>query len=413
MAAAPPALGTREEAMSGRNTNMDKPLLRARLPEWPCDDCAAWQRALVVPSSRFTAKASVPARSNRKNTTPSQATIELREKAFGTFVAFLMRQGGDLGASALPHVTHAALDAWIADQKCRGNRETTISKRIENLQGALRMIAPERDFGFLRRPAGRPLHQVLSRRPRPVETRDSREIIDRIRELHAAARAGGHRYAKGHTVLRDAALLALLGCRGPRIGEVYALTIGRTLVWHGERWEMRVEAEDNKSDHPRRVALPGWVQPILTDYIRIARPAFGGHTTPALWLSTRKHRCPVSTLTRAVVYWTRHWFGTAHGPHWLRKCLTTTVANERPDLLPDVALVLDHGTTVALQHYNLAETLMAGQRHNARMDRLLEDSAAQGWAFLTAQRPKRYPPTWTDRYPRPGPTPGPSKEEGR
>lgn len=377
---------------------MVKPYLRARVADWPNEDREALVRARMTVSSPFAPQAPPLSRSTRRGTSPSEATVMIRERAFGTFVAFLRRRGIEIGASAVPHVVPVVLDAWIADQKSRGNRETTIAKRLENLQAVLRMIAPGQDFSFLRRPGGRPLSRLFSRRPRGAETVDSHEIIVRIQALHAAARTGGHRYGKGHTALRDAALLALLASRGPRIGEIYALELGRTLRWHDERWEMRVEPEDNKMDRPRAIALPDWVQPILTDYVQLARPLLGGNAIPAVWLSTQKRRCPISTLSGAVARWTRRWFDQGHGPHWLRKCLTTTVANERPDLLPDVAVVLDHSPTVALQYYNLSQSLVAGQRHNVRLERLVEASETQGRALLDAQRPKRRPVTWKDQY---------------
>lgn len=392
---------------------MLKPLLRAPVPDWPSKDQAAWTNARATPSSPFAPQVTRGSRSTRKGLGPSDATLSIREKAFGTFVAFLRRHGIDIGPSAVPHVVPAVLDAWIADQKGRGNRDTTIMKRLESLQAALRMIAPGQDFSFLGRPGGRPLSRLFSRQPRRAETVGSHEIILRIKALHAAARAGSHRYGKGHTVLRDAALLALLACRGPRIGEVYALELGRTLLWRNDRWELRVEAQDNKNDRPRDISLPDWMQPILSDYIRLARPALGGHATQAVWLSTQKRRCPISTLSAIVVRWTRHWFGQGRGPHWLRKCLTTTVANERPDLLPDVAVVLDHSTTVALYHYNLAQSLVAGQRHNARLEKLVEESQARGRAFLHAQRPKHRLLTWNERYRSAGITPESPKGGGK
>lgn len=410
MAARPQAFCRTEEAVSKARASMAKPLLRVRLPDWPSQDQAAWARARATSSSPFAPQTAEGSRSTRKGSGPSEATFSIHEKSFGTFVAFLRRQGLDAGLSAVPHVIPTVLDAWVADQKGRGNRETTIMKRLEALQAALRMIAPGRDFRFLVRPGGRPLSRLFSRQPRRAETVDSQEIISQIKALHAEARAGGHRYGKGRTVLRDAALLALLACRGPRIGEVCALELGRTLLWRNERWEMRVEAQDNKNDRPRDISLADWVQPILTDYIRLARPELGGHASAALWLSTQKRRCPISTLTGIVVRWTRRWFGQGRGPHWMRKCLTTTVANERPDLLPDVAVILDHSTTVALQHYNLAQSLVAGRRHSARLERLVEATAKQGRAVLDAQRIKRRPLTWKDQHRQSTPLPGVAQE---
>jgi len=394
MATAPQVLGAK--AMN-RAIEAAVPLvLRMRLADWPIADRIAWQRALSQSTRRFGLDIVTP--SGRGGEPPSPATTEIRQKAYGTFAAFLARHLGEVGPSVLPHVTPAILDAYVTDQESRGNRPVTIAKRIDNLQAFLRLIAPAQDFAFLRRPGGLPLSRVFSRKPRTVETRDTTEIIDRITALHAAAKAGECRYASGHPALRDAALLAILASRAPRIGEVTVMELGRHLVWRTDRWDMQVEVEDNKNDRYRRMSLPDWVQPILSDYIQIARPAFGGHATPALWMSTRRGPCSLSSLSAIVVRWTTRWFGQGRGPHWLRKCLTTFVANEQPELLPDVAVMIDHGPTVALGHYNLAKSLVAGRRHNARIEHMTAEAEAAGLDYLDRHRPRRRPATWQDRY---------------
>lgn len=385
-----------------RVNDIDVPLvLCMRQPDWPIADGVAWQQALSRSTRRFGLDITAP--SGRRGKPPSPATTEIREKAYGTFVAFLTRHLGEIGPSVLPHVTPAILDAYVTDQESRGNRPVTISKRIENLHAFLRLIAPARDFAFLRRPGGLPLSRVFSRKPRNVETRDIDEIIERIKALHAAAKAGGCHYASGHTALRDAALLAILASRAPRIGEVAVMELGRHLIWRKDRWDMQVEVEDNKNDRYRRISLPDWVQPILSDYIRIARPALGGHATRALWLSTWRRPCPLSSLSGIVTRWNARWFGQGRGPHWLRKCLTTFVANERPELLPDVAVVLDHSPTVAMEYYNLAKSLIAGRRHNMRIEKMTSEAEQTGLDYLDRFRPRVRRANPQDHYRQPGP----------
>lgn len=371
-------------------------LLRLRRADWPIADREAWQQALSRSTQRYGRDVATP--SGRRGKPPSPATTEIREKAYAVFAAFLVRHLGEIGPSVLPHVTPEILDAYVTDQESRRNRPVTIAKRIDNLHAFLRLIAPTRDLGFLHRPGGLPLSQVFSRKPRTVETRGTDDIIDRIKALHAAAKDGECRYAGGHTALRDAALLAILASRAPRIGEVAVMELGRHLVWRAGRWEMQVEEEDNKNDRYRRTALPDWVQPILSDYIEIARPVLGGHATPALWLSTWRRPCSLSSLSGIAVRWSARWFGQGRGPHWLRKCLTTFVAHEQPELLPDVAVMLDHDPTVALEHYNLARALVAGRRHNARIAQMTDWAEAAGRDYLDRHRPRRRPPNWQDKY---------------
>lgn len=361
------------------------PRLSLHEADWPAADHAAWQHATTAVVNPFLSQ--LPHRSGMRE--PRPATIRARAQALAGFMSFVQRHTGAIGTSILPHATPAMLDAWVLEQQRRGNRPTTIGKRASNLHVALSMIAPTGDFGFIARPGGRPLSRIFSRKPRPVETVDSGEIIDRVKMLHAAALAGRCRYAKGHVALRDAALLGLFASRAPRLGEVVVMDLGRHLVQRAGRWAMHVEAEGNKNARDRALDLAGWLQPILDDYIHIARPALGGNATAALWLSTQRRRCATNTLTGVVMRHVAVWFGQVHASHWFRKCLTTTVANAQPGLLPDVAALLDHGPDVALGHYNLARALSAGQRHNTRIDRHIQDARARGSELLAAQRPHR------------------------
>jgi site-specific recombinase XerC len=373
--------------MTGTGRSHLAPLLRVPPGWWPEQDRRAWHASRDAAVNPFARGPGAQAPRGRRALVPRPATIRGHERAFGVFVAFLMRHVGEIGPTVVPHVTPAVLDAYVADQQGRGNRPTTIAKRLDNLRAALRRIAPALDTKFLARPGGLPMGKVFSLRPRPVATRDQSEIIDQIQVLHAKARAGGFRYANGATGLRDAALMAILASRAPRIGELAAMDIGQHLVWQNGQWAMWVASQTNKNDRARHIPLPGWVQPIMADYIGLGRPRLGGHLTPALWLSTQRKRCPISTLSERVVHWTRRWFGAPHGPHWLRKCFTTTIANEHPELLPDTAVVLDHSPPVALAFYNRATTQIAGGRHNERIDARIAQGEEAGRAFLDRMRP--------------------------
>jgi hypothetical protein len=69
--------------------------------------------------------------------------------------------------------------------------------------------------------------------------------------------------------------------------------------------------------------------------------------------------------------------------------------------LPDVAVMLDHGTIVALEHYNLAKALVAGRRHNARIEQMTAEAETAGSDYLDRFRPRRRPSNWQDNYRQP------------
>ena len=145
----------------------------------PPADLAAWRRA-TGPSDSLLGEASRAAKW-------SPATLRHRQEAVEVFVHFLRRQGHTDIPSVVPLVTPAVLDAFVADQCGRGNRGSTIAKRLESLHAALGLIAPSENFAFILRPGGLPLRRRLDTRPQPVEVHDTVDIIHRV---HAQQREG-------------------------------------------------------------------------------------------------------------------------------------------------------------------------------------------------------------------------------
>lgn len=92
--------------------------------------------------------------------------------------------------------------------------------------------------------------------------------------------------------------------------------------------------------------------------------------TPCLWVGTRGRPMSARDLGKVVRRRTKAWFGVAKGPHWFRKCLTTTAALATPEAMLDVCSILGHSPEVSLRHYNAANAVTAAQRHNQRITRL-------------------------------------------
>jgi len=266
--------------------------------------------------------------------------------------------------------------AFADDQKARGLRDSTLHCRLRTLADALRMMAPEMDVRFITHPGNRPLRQIFPPVPRRVEVRDSRELLQYARDLHDQGLKGTS-YDNGNTALRDAALLGLLACHGTRCRAVHEMRIEQNLFYRDGRYWARFSEANTKMGRSYELPLPDALTPLFDDYLRIARPALGGAKTDCLWVSVRQGPLSKQALAAAVAARTRAWTGTPHGPHWLRKCLTTTVRMTAPELALDTAIVLDHSMAVAQQHYDMGTGVAAAMRHSARMSTRVKETESR------------------------------------
>jgi hypothetical protein len=209
--------------------------------------------------------------------------------------------------------------------------------------------------------------------PRPVRLESDKDLLDFALELFRKGVAG-HSYADGKTAIRDAALIGILATRAPRNGSLSPVEIGQQLQKrNGVYWLCFGEA-DMKGDHRHSYPLPHVLTPILHAYIEQVRPAWGGHHTPRLWVGIRNRALTPAAVAKIVRRRTKDRFGTGYGPHWFRKCLTTTAALEAPESVLDVCRIQDHSPQVSLKHYNKATAVKTVGRHVARIDRLQQQT---------------------------------------
>jgi hypothetical protein len=326
----------------------------------------------------------------------SQAALRKHWEAYGVWLSFLERSG-ELDPSLLPaeRVTPARLDAWIADQRGRGNRATTIYGRIMGLHQALLLLQPGAKVGFILRPAGLSLRAALRPVPRPFTTVDSRELLRRALELFEAGRAG-RSYARGGTAVRDAALLGLLAAHAPRIGSVATMRIGVQLKRTDDGYSLEFGEADTKTRRSLTLELLSELVPVFDFYIRQvrSRSIAGCRGSDALWAGTRGRPLSARGLAKVVQRRTAEWFGKAEGPHWYRKCLRSTAARLSPEAALDAAAVMGHSQRISVANYAEAGSGAALRRHGTRMTRLRRATrllAERSYADRDAAEARRQP----------------------
>ncbi|MBS5905389.1 MAG: site-specific integrase [Acetobacteraceae bacterium] len=332
-------------------------MYRVALPfeQWPEQYRIAWQRATGPVESLFD-EGSAAARLRPQSVVTYRIACEC-------WLGFLDRYGwlDDPTMPAVAAITRERLDAYVAEQRTRGNGNAVIKKRLVGLHQAVRLMWPGVDLGFIRHPGGVSLDRALPSTPRRASVRDSREVLDRACQLYregCAVRSS----ACGRRAIRDAAIIGLLAFSAPRVGSLAAMRLQAHLIKSDNSYWIWLGEDDTKTGVSNSYPIDAVLTPILDDYINRIRPLFGGNATSGLWLGTGGTVLHVTTIGYIVRQRTKQWFGEGRGPHWLRKCLTTTAIMESPELALDVARLLGHGPEVSLRNYNLANASGAMRR---------------------------------------------------
>ena len=338
-------------------------LLSFSLEDWPAPDRTGWDAALAPADSLFDDQGGAAERY-------SGDALRKCADAYGQWLSFLDRSG-ELDADQAPalRVTAGRLNGWIADQRARGNRSTTIYGRLRDLHGALRLIAPAADLSFILKPGGRSLRRLLRPAPRWADVRDPRELLARALALFDAGRSGKG-YAKGAAAVRDAALLGLLAVHAPRIGSIARMDIGAQLRATEDGYRLDFGEKDTKTRRPLTYDLHPELVPVFAHYLDVVRPGLpAARHSARLWIGVTGSGMDRRGLTEAVRRRTQSWFGRPEGPHWFRKCLRSFAADVAPEAALDAATMLGHGPQVSIDHYTKATAARALRRHGARVTR--------------------------------------------
>jgi len=347
--------------------------------QWPAADRAAWQRALEPgdildpggPAGEW-----------------SPALRRRVEHGYGRWLTFLASQGL-LAAGAAPHQrpSRDRVRTYIDELKAV-NAPLTVVGRIEGLAYALRAMAPQDDWAWLRDFAAR-----LRTRARAADKQGRlRPIGDLFRlglQLMADAEAVDDTVLRRAVGYRTGLMIALLSARPLRRRNFAGILLHRNLVQHpGGGWWLRFGRDETKAREPIEAALPETLGPALERYLAHWRPILlasaqryrPGQPQPAepaaLWISREGAPMLPHAVTVAIAKATRAAFGVAIRPHLFRSCAATSIAIEDPVHVRMIKPVLQHRSALTGQrHYNQARTLEAGRRYADSIRTLLSGAA--------------------------------------
>jgi integrase len=246
-------------------------------------------------------------------------------------------------------------------------RSTSIATTVCGLAYAARLIAPDKDWAWLRS-----VVRGLNARAN-AEDRFDRLVpgwltLDLgIELMEIADGIPGATHCAGELQYRDGLLIALLSLWPIRRRSIAALTVNRHLEFDDDGVIVLLFPEDTKSKRLESCRLPDILIPYLEKYLAEIRPRLlRGKDHERLWISFRKGALSEPQIYAVVRRRIEAAFGKSMSVHDFRRSAATFLAIDAPEkigLMPDI---LQHSSReVGEQRYNLARSAEASRRHGA------------------------------------------------
>ena len=330
---------------------------------WPALDRAAWERA-NVPGTPF-----------EPGGIASRWSKTCRRKTalgYGRYLYFLEQRGGlDKNAAPASRVTHRLLLTYLEELE-QTNAGYTIPTRIQELGDAMRALAPERDWGFIKRAAGRlraTTIPAMNKRARlPLLTNVIIQGYDMMQEAESDAGAS----ALGRAALyRDGLLLAFLAHHPLRLRNLTSLRIGEHVKLDSDPPLLQIDAAETKTRQRIEQELPSRLAHAIKTYVERYRPVllrargrWHRPVTNELWISRDGSPCSAQTFQNIVAKRVRGPDGRPLSPHLFRSMMATMVAIEAPEAVDLIPVVLTHRSPkTGERYYNLADGLSASRTY--------------------------------------------------
>jgi integrase len=343
---------------------------------WPPADRAAWEAA-VRPSNPF--------ESGGIASRWSAATRRKTAAGYGRYLYWL-RERGELDETADPatRITRERLAAYL-DELRRTNRGHTIQTRIQELGDAMQAVAPNSDWRFIKRAAGRlrantiPARDKRGRLPRIVDP-----IAQGYRMMDEAEKAGTLSELGRAALYRDGLLLVFLAYHPLRLRNLASLRIGQHLLVQEDRIILKVEASETKArkciEQELSLRLSLAMRRYSNRYRKVLLRARGRWHAPAadmLWVSRDGSPCSEQTFRNLVGKHSVGPNGQPVSPHLLRSMAATSVSIEAPESVDLIPAILTHGShRTGERYYNLANSLDASRAFSGALDALRKELSA-------------------------------------
>ena len=331
------------------------------LAEWPTEDRAAWEAGIV---SGGALDEPAPAAHLRP------ATLAKIRRSYGRWLGYCAHARIS-SANPAGRVTVQAVRGYFALLRQQGNRDRSIVGRLEELQAALRILCPGKDFRWISAPGGISIRALLPMIPKHRAIRPTQELFDWGTELmeHALARPASQARRR-QVQLRDGLMIAILASRGLRRRTIILMQLGQHVTRHSGRWRLSFGPDETKNGRPLEFDLPDRLTQYVDRYVDVERrELLAGAQHDAFWISWRGQ--PLSMAGMEQMVWSRSAkrFGEAFGPHRFRYALATTAMYTDPSHPGVAPAILGHGARVMEESYNRGGQVEAARQFTASLER--------------------------------------------
>src|SRR5919108_1038464 len=254
--------------------------LRLSLADWPLRDQQLWAEAQRPPGFLEAPK---PA------SQWSPQRLKIVETSYGQWLFWLSRHGHlvpdlDPGERASPELVLQ----YVADLRARV-APYSVSMMVGALQRMLQVLAPHKDWDWLRRLYAHAKTTAKPRRPRMAHAVPPEQLFElglRLMRNPRSSRRGREYHEATH--YRDGLIIATLISCPIRISSLEQIEIGKHLLCDGNRYLLSFPAEDTKTGQAFMGELPASLTPWIELYLTVHRPALlargSDATTRRLWV---------------------------------------------------------------------------------------------------------------------------------
>lgn len=324
------------------------------LKEWPVCDRNGWTAACT------------PARRLRPGGAASHlqpVTQKSHERIYGYLLDFCRRNGSlDPAATAAGHVTPDRIDAFLVELETRVG-SVTRALYIQRIRRAAELIAPGRDFGWVRE-IEQDLKRLATPRPRQHRIIPSNRLLALGLDLIRRGEAADNRTELARArLVRDGLMIALPALCPIRLKNLAALRVGHEINRIDGTWWIILDASQTKSGQPDERPIPAVLTAPIDRWLERWRPLFL-NPTDSFWTSTKGGALAYDTVGITVAEVTCREIGIRISPHLFRHCAVHTIATEAGAEM-GVASALLHQTDprTAEEHYNKGTSLLATRKY--------------------------------------------------
>jgi integrase/recombinase XerD len=337
---------------------------------WPALDRRAWEAALKKGDCFEPGGVA-------SNWPPSR--LRQVQKGYGRYLHWLSHQGM-LDATLAPadRITKDRLTGYLAELR-RLNAGFTIADRIQELGDALRALAPERDWRWILRAAGRLRSTTIPARDIRARIRPVEDLV----QLGFALMAEAEHEAPATSLqralaFRDGLIIAFLSFHPIRLKNLSMLEYGRHITSRGDRFWMSIGGAEMKNHRPFECEIAEQLTQPLRRYLSHYRPLLltqaHGRPSKGFWISAKGSSLSAGRIEKLIRRRTSAAGLPPMSPHAFRHCAATTVAVHRPELVDILPGVLNHSSRATNEKfYNMAGMVEASRAHSDLIEELSRD----------------------------------------